>query len=100
MNGLTIASQGQIGVVTDPNFSIVGSGDYNGNGAADILWRHAGTGQNYIWFMNGLAIAAQGVVDYVPNVWRVVGKKSRPTCVGRLEVRRFAPSPSSQATRR
>lgn len=27
-------------------------GDFNGNGTSDIVWRHAGSGQNAVWFMN------------------------------------------------
>ncbi|MBI5606907.1 MAG: FG-GAP repeat protein [Deltaproteobacteria bacterium] len=33
--------------------------DFNGNGKADIFWRHVNSGENVIWFMNGTSI------DYV-----------------------------------
>src|SRR5260221_262655 len=63
MNGLTIASQGNVTTVTDPAWQIQGMGDFDGDGRADILWRHALTGENYIWLMNGLSITGQGRVN-------------------------------------
>jgi hypothetical protein len=33
------------------------TGDFDGNGTADILWRNANTGETVIWGMNGNAIA-------------------------------------------
>ncbi len=38
---------------SDPNWKIVGTGDFNGDGQTDIVWRHYGTGQNLVWHMNG-----------------------------------------------
>src|SRR6266699_3124922 len=50
------------------------SGDFDGDGKADILWRNALTGENYIWLMNGLTIAAQGLVNVVDDpAWQVQG---------------------------
>ena len=38
-------------------WSIVGSGDFNGDGNADILWRDT-AGDDVIWFMNGNTISS------------------------------------------
>jgi hypothetical protein len=49
-----------------------GTGDYNGDGYSDILWRHD-SGQVYFWEMNGLQIQREGGVAHasVPNDWHI-----------------------------
>lgn len=39
--------------VTDLNWNIGGSGDFNKDNKTDILWYNSGTGENAIWIMNG-----------------------------------------------
>ena len=60
--------------VTDVQWTIVGTGDFNGDGQIDILWRNSVTGQNAVWFMNG--VAGTGYT-YLPPVidlnWKIVG---------------------------
>ena len=50
--------------------------DFNGDGKTDILWRHKTSGQNAVWFMNGVTLNG-GV--YIPSVidtaWEIVGPK-------------------------
>src|SRR5262249_17479190 len=65
MNGLTVANQGYLPSVADPNWKVAGFGDYNGDGKGGVLWRNDTTGQNYLWIMNGLTVASQG---YMPSV--------------------------------
>ena len=48
-------------------------GDFNGDGRADILWRNSTTGDNYLFFMNGLAISSEGYLPNVPAAWSVAG---------------------------
>jgi hypothetical protein len=46
------------------------TGDYNGDGMSDLLWRDA-AGDTYIWFMSGAAIGSVGYVATVPSPWAV-----------------------------
>ena len=43
----------------DPAYEIIGTGDFDGDGKSDILWRND-SGEAYIWEMNRLQIKAQG----------------------------------------
>ena len=43
MNGTTLASSGSVFTLADPAWKVVGTGDYDGNGKADIAWRNAST---------------------------------------------------------
>ncbi|HVE71219.1 MAG TPA: FG-GAP-like repeat-containing protein [Thermoanaerobaculia bacterium] len=48
--------------------------DFNGDGRADILWRHQGTGENYVWFMNGAVQIGGGALPRIADTsWRLVG---------------------------
>ena len=57
-------------------------GDYNGDGKADVLWRHA-NGTNYLWHIDGavinggvLSIPSQGILPGVADPgWQVQNPK-------------------------
>jgi hypothetical protein len=67
----------------DPNWSIVGVGDFAGNGKSDILWQYEDPGNPFnplngdlsIWEMNGTEVAAQGMISQQPGggAWQVAG---------------------------
>lgn len=73
MQGTTIlSSQGLVRNVSDENWKLAGVGDFNGDGKADVLWRHSTTGQNYVWIMNGKAISSEGFLRTVADPgWQV-----------------------------
>ena len=57
-----------------PTVRYVGlSGDFNGDGAQDILWRNIYSGSVWIWLMNGTTIEAAAPVANVPLSWKIVG---------------------------
>ncbi|MBL8515566.1 MAG: VCBS repeat-containing protein, partial [Betaproteobacteria bacterium] len=49
-------TSGFIRTIADQQWKVAAIGDFDGDQKADILWRHAATGENYIYFMNGLNI--------------------------------------------
>ena len=68
VNGATILSQAAAETVSpSSDWVIKGVGDFNGDGKADILWQNSNTGEVYLWFMNGSAIASQAGVAYLPS---------------------------------
>ena len=48
------------------------SGDFNGDGKENVLWRNAQTGDIRIWYMDGATIAADDYVGTVSLDWKIV----------------------------
>src|SRR6266850_1558315 len=73
MNGTAIlAGEGYVRTVADSSWKIIGYGDFNGDGRADILWRNNTSGQNYVYVMNGTSIASEGYLRTVADLnWEV-----------------------------
>jgi hypothetical protein len=82
MDGTTIlGTEGYLRTVTDQNWQIKGTGDYDGDGKVDILWRNSSTGENYLYFMDGTTIKpTEGYLRTVADPgWRVaLGKGGGP----------------------
>ncbi len=77
---LQISSQGLLPGV-DTSWTVVGQGDYNGDGKGDVFWRR-NDGTNYLWHVDGatinggvLAITSQGILPSVDLTWQVVNPK-------------------------
>jgi hypothetical protein len=76
MNGTAILpSEGFIKTVPDQDWQVAGIGDFDGDAQADILWRNAATGENYIYFMDGSTIKpTEGFIRTVADTgWQVAG---------------------------
>jgi hypothetical protein len=75
MNGLAIgAGEGYVRTVVDTSWKIAGTGDFNGDGKADVFWRNTSTGENYVYLMNGTTIQNEGYVRAVADQnWEVAG---------------------------
>ncbi|MEH2084986.1 MAG: cadherin-like domain-containing protein, partial [Nostoc sp.] len=73
-DGLSVQASQLITQVKDPNWQIVGTGDFNKDGKSDILWRNVQSGENVIWQMNGFSVQASQLLTQVkdPN-WQIVG---------------------------
>src|SRR5437667_8354085 len=73
-NGSAIRAEGYLRQVADLNWKVVGVGDFDGDGKADILWRNSSSGQNYVYLMNGTAILTEGYLRTVADpAWQVKG---------------------------
>ena len=73
MNNTTIAGTTSLAPSgSDPGWTVVGTGDFNGDGKYDIVWRHT-TGYNVVWYMDGTTFVNWtyfgGLVD--PG-WKIV----------------------------
>jgi outer membrane protein assembly factor BamB len=61
-------------VLADPAWTIAGTGQFDGDGKVDILWRHVLSGQLAVWYMDGLTLAS-GTFTSPPGLsdlgWRI-----------------------------
>jgi hypothetical protein len=70
-----LATEGYLRTVSDISWRIAALGDYDGDGKGDILWRHAASGANYLYFLDGRNIKpTEGYTRTVSEAaWRIVG---------------------------
>jgi subtilisin-like proprotein convertase family protein len=70
------------GTFTDPAaledvaWQMAGTGDFNGDARPDILWRHATSGENVAWFMNGHRLVSGTFLDppsFPDTTWTIAG---------------------------
>ncbi|MEO5765594.1 MAG: FG-GAP-like repeat-containing protein [Casimicrobiaceae bacterium] len=67
-------TSGSIAAINPARWQFAGTGDIDGDGNSDIVWRDATTGDVYVWFMNGLAmLPGSGPIGSVPSAWNIVG---------------------------
>ena len=61
--------------ILDPNWIIVGAGDVNGDGKADLVWQNQATGGLGIWLMDGPTVIAQrNLSTFVADLnWKIHG---------------------------
>jgi hypothetical protein len=69
MNGATVMTAASLGNIAT-SFSLALTGDFNGDGMSDLLWRD-GSGNTSIWFMNGTTVSSTASVGNIPSVWTV-----------------------------
>jgi alpha-tubulin suppressor-like RCC1 family protein len=71
LNNIPFLFESYAGTV-DPGYDIVGTGDYNGDGKSDILWRHLTNGELWVWLMNGTTTLSSTFVTTVDPGYAVV----------------------------
>jgi len=49
----TVSGTANPPTVTDTNFQIQGTADFNRDGQSDLFWRNVATGENVIWYLRG-----------------------------------------------
>jgi len=60
--------------VTDTDWEIIDVADFDLDYVPDVLWRHATTGQNVIWAMDGTVVESYAWLETVADTtWRIVG---------------------------
>jgi VCBS repeat protein/FG-GAP repeat protein/BACON domain-containing protein len=77
MNGATLTDAVLLNPsqVTDVDWKIVGTGDFNADGRPDLLWQHRARGLLSVWFMNGTTMIDAVLLNpsTVPDPnWRIV----------------------------
>ena len=76
MNGLALsATSGAIAVLPSPQWAVLGSGDFDGDGRGDLLLRHAGSGDVAMWLMDGRSVRSGSAVFATldPSRWQLAG---------------------------
>jgi len=69
LNGLTPLGFFDLGILPIATWDLAGSGDLNGDGRDDIVWRNKIDGSVYVWLMNGGTIIGQGTAGIVGTEW-------------------------------
>jgi hypothetical protein len=78
MNGTTVVDRVSVdpGVIADVNWKVVSTGDFNGDGKTDLLWKHMTSGYLIVWMMNGVTrTSVEWLSPYqlVDREWQIAG---------------------------
>lgn len=67
-----------LGRVTDAQWKVKGLQDFNGDGRADLLWRHAGSGAAVVWYLSASGVSGQLYLGTVNTAWQTVNQANFP----------------------
>jgi hypothetical protein len=81
MNGIIRTGTGPVNpTVPDQAWTVAGTGDFNNDGRADLIWRNLATGANIVWYMNGASLSTTVSIDPLADVgWKIGGGQSEYT---------------------
>jgi hypothetical protein len=75
MDGVTLLDISDLPALPNPDYTLVGTGDFNGDGSPDIVWRNTETGANAIWYMSGVTLLEIVDLPALPNPdYAIVGQ--------------------------
>jgi hypothetical protein len=70
--GYQVRQSAIIATVSDPGWRVAGIEDFNHDGRPDILWRHTGSGQLFVWHMDDRKFLSSGMNLIVANnQWQI-----------------------------
>jgi hypothetical protein len=73
MNGVNKTGEFNIATLSN-NWKVVGTADFNKDGARDIVWQNGSTGDISIWYMGDTSILSYQAGGGVPDAnWKIVG---------------------------
>ncbi len=74
MNGTTLLlSQAVLPGSTDTTWQIAAAADFNRDGKPDLVWRNRTTGQNVVWYLDGVTFLSQALLPTVTDTnWQIV----------------------------
>ena len=74
VQAISVAGTAYLTTIMDVYWGIGGSGDFNGDGEEDILWRHYVSGANAVWYMDGSTILGTAYLIKITDVnWQMAG---------------------------
>src|SRR5215831_13113563 len=71
MNGTSIIGAAAL-PNSGPSWHVIGTGDFNGDGKADIIWQNT-DGLPFIWEMNGTSMIGGAVLPNSGPSWHTIG---------------------------
>ena len=72
IDGTTILSSTLVASVP-AEWQVVGTGDFDHDGKADLLWRNTTTGDTVVSLMNGASIQSSVFIGRIPLDWKIIG---------------------------